>query len=603
MAELSRLGDQRERAARATPPGRVPPNSLEAERAVLGGVLLDNDAMNVVLETVDREDFYSDAHALLFEAMTELFRSGKPIDTVTLREEVVKQGKLAAIGGDEYLLELTNTIPTVANIESHARIVREKAIVRRLILASHEIAARGYGDYGETEEFLDAAEKAVFEVAQNRLRSPYEHIKDVVLRTFTQIHEAAERGEKITGLPSGFGDLDDMTAGMHPGDLIIIAGRPGMGKTAFAINVAVNACMHRKAPVAIFSLEMPKEQLVRRMLCSEARVDGTRMRSGQLWRDDWPKLARAAGTLSELPVWIDDTPALTVTELRAKTRRLKSQDGLDLVVVDYMQLMRSGSKNDSREQEISEISRNLKGLAKELSIPVIALSQLNRGVETRGLKDKRPQLADLRECVTGDTLVLLADGSRVPIERLVDQAPEVLAMVHGRIAPARSDLVWPVGERNVFDVRLANGRSIRATERHRLFSDHGWFMIGDLRAGDGIAYSEGAGRSICYEPIVDIVPAGRSQVFDLTVPGPASWLADGIVSHNSGAIEQDADTIMFIYRDEVYNRDAVDSRNRAEIIIGKQRAGPTGTVHCAFFNEYTRFDNLARDEYPDDYGS
>jgi len=445
--------------------GRVPPHSLEAERAVLGGVLLDNDALNVVLEIVQKHDFYSEANATLFEGMTALFGSSKPIDTVTVREELVARGKLQAIGGDEYLLELTNTIPTVANIESHAKIVREKSLVRRLIMACHEVAASGYGDYGEASLFLDGAEKRIFDVAQETLRSPYEHIKDVVLRTFTEIHEAAERGEQITGLPTGFADLDEKTSGMHPGDLIIIAGRPGMGKTAFALNVGVNACLARKSGVAIFSLEMPKEQLVRRMLCSEARVDGSRMRSGQLWRDDWPKLARAAGALSELPLWIDDTPSLSMTELRAKSRRLASQEDLGLIVVDYLQLMRSGTKNDSREQEISEISRNLKALAKELSLPVIALSQLNRGVESRGTKDKRPQLSDLRE---------------------------------------------------------------------------------------------------------------------------------------SGAIEQDADTIWFVYRDQVYNPENPDSRNRAELIIGKQRSGPTGTVHCAFFNEYTRFDNLAREDYGGD---
>jgi len=453
----------RSNAERSSPQGRVPPHSLEAERAVLGGILLDNDAMNVVTQVLDAEAFYSEANAQIYEAMTTLFSAGKPVDTVTVREELVTRGRLQAVGGDEYVLELTNTIPTVANIESHAKIVREKAIIRRLILACHEVAAKGYGDYGDPEEFLDQTERAVFNVAKERLRSPYEHIKPVVMRTFTEIHEAAQRGERITGLTTGFKELDEKTAGMHPGDLIIIAGRPGMGKTAFAVNIATNAA-RTGATTAVFSLEMPKEQLVRRMLCSEARVDGSRMRSGQLAREDWPKLANAAGVLSELPLFIDDTPGLTVMELRGKARRLKSDSGLRLVVVDYMQLMRSGNRHDSREQEISEISRSLKFLAKELSLPVIALSQLNRGVESRGVKDKRPQLSDLRE---------------------------------------------------------------------------------------------------------------------------------------SGAIEQDADTIVFIYRDEVYNRDNPDSRNRAEIIIGKQRSGPVGTVHCAFFSEYTRFDNLARDEWGD----
>jgi replicative DNA helicase len=462
MDELAIIGARRGPREAEAPRGRIPPHSLDAERAVIGGILLDNDAMHVVLQVLKKNDFYSEANARLYEAMTVLYSAGTPIDTVTLRSEIAARGLLAAIGGDDYLLDLTNTIPTVANIEAHAHIVREKSLVRQMILACHEISAAGYSDYGDATQFLDQAEKAIFDVAQEQVRSPYEHVKDVVLRTFKQIHEAAERGEKITGLPSGFSQLDEMTSGMHPGDLFIIAGRPGMGKTAFALNVAMNSCIHKKAPVAIFSLEMPKEQLVKRMLCSEARVDGTRLRAGQLWREDWPKLARAAGAMSELPMWIDDTPALSMTELRAKARRLKAQNGLDLIVVDYLQLMRSGSKNDSREQEISEISRSLKGLAKELALPVIALSQLNRGVESRAGKDKRPQLSDLRE---------------------------------------------------------------------------------------------------------------------------------------SGAIEQDADTILFIYRDEVYNRDNPDARNRAEIIIGKQRSGPTGTVHCAFFNEYTRFDNLAREDY------
>ena len=433
--------------------GRVPPNSLDAERAVLGGILLENDALNIVVETIDADDFYSEANATIFEAMADLFRRSQPVDHVTLREALLHGEKFTAVGGDEYLLSLSNSIPTVANIQAHARIVREKAVVRRLIAQCHSVAAQGYGDYGAIEEFLDQAESSIFNVAKERARNPYEHVRDVVMRTFEEIEATAKRGEDITGLPTGFKLLDKMTAGMHPGDLIIVAGRPGMGKTSFALNVAVNACRARQMSVAVFSLEMPKEQLVRRMLGSEARVDGNRIRTGQLIKEDWPKLASAAGELTEMPIWIDDTPAITMLEVRAKARRLMSEHSIGLVVIDYLQLMRSGSRNDSREQEISEISRGLKALAKELGIPVIALSQLNRGVESRGVKDKRPQLSDLRE---------------------------------------------------------------------------------------------------------------------------------------SGAIEQDADTIWFIYRDEVYNRESED-RGIAEVIIGKQRAGPTGTCRVRFFNEYTRF--------------
>lgn len=445
----------------------MPPNALEAERAVLGGVLLENDAMNVVLEILSPQDFYSEANVKIFEAMIELFRQNQPLDQVTLREALVHSGKLAGVGGDDYLLSLTNTIPTVANIEAHARLVREKSMVRGLLQVCHEVTSKGYGDYGSIEEYLDQAEAAVFSVARERARNPYEHVKEVVMRTFQEIHETANRGETITGLPTGFSALDKMTAGMHPGDLVIVAGRPGMGKTAFALNVAYNACEKAKTPVAVFSLEMPKGQLVRRLLGSEARVDGNRIRTGQLHKDDWPKLADAAGSLSELPIWIDDTPAISMVELRAKARRLRAEVGLSLLVVDYLQLMRSGSRNDSREQEISEISRNLKALAKELELPIVALSQLNRGVESRGVKDKRPQLSDLRE---------------------------------------------------------------------------------------------------------------------------------------SGAIEQDADTIWFIYRDEVYNRDT-DDQGIAEIIVGKQRAGPTGTCRVRFFSEFTRFDDLADSDYYGGSGS
>jgi replicative DNA helicase len=442
---------------RPSAPSRVPPNDLSAERAVLGGILLENAALNTVLELpLAAEDFYSDAHARIYEAMLELTQAGQPVDTVTLRERLVTAHKLAAVGGDDYLLALTNTIPTVANIEAHAKIVREKAVVRRLIVACHETAASGYGDYGKMDEFLDEAERRIFNVAKHRLRSPYEHITDVVVRTFEQITLAAQNKQHITGLPTGFSGLDRKTAGMHPGDLIIVAGRPGMGKTSFALNVALNACRARGATTGFFSLEMPKEQLANRLLCSEARVNAGNLRTGHLQRDDWTKLTQAAGMLSDLPIWLDDTPGLTLMELRAKTRRLKAEHNLGLIVIDYLQLMRAGVKTDSREQEISEISRSLKGMAKELGLPVMALSQLNRGVESRGNKDKRPQLSDLRE---------------------------------------------------------------------------------------------------------------------------------------SGAIEQDADTIIFIYRDEVYNPETTD-KGLAEIIIGKQRAGPTGTVKCVFHNEYTRFDTL-----------
>ena len=446
--------------------GRVPPHSIDAERAVLGGILLENSALNTVLQLLSADDFYARANGLIFEGMAELFRKGQPVDTVTLRGWLIDRGHFQKSGGDDHLLSLTNTIPTVANIEQHAVMVREKANVRRMITVCHEIAAQGYGDYGEPEEFFDNSEKRVFEIGKQRGGAPYEHVKEIILRTLEQVQAAAGRGERIIGLPTGLDKLDEMTAGLKGSELLIIAGRPGMGKTAFALNVGVAACQQRNVPVAVFSLEMRKEELARRLLCSEARVDGGRMRNGLLSAQDWQKLMGAAGPLTDLPMFIDDTAALTVTALRGKCRRLRSEHGLGLIIIDYLQLMRSGTKNDSREQEISEISRSLKGLAKELDVPVIALSQLNRGVETRPGKDKRPQLADLRE---------------------------------------------------------------------------------------------------------------------------------------SGAIEQDADVIMFVYRPEVYAKEEerAQLRGLAEVIVGKQRSGPTGIVRCKFFHKFTRFDNLTDGEYDD----
>ncbi len=436
---------------------RLPPQSLEAEVSVLGGVLLENEALNRVLEVVNESDFYREAHRQIFSALLGLYERNEPADLITLSEALKKRDALEQVGGIEYLNFLVNSVPTAANITYYAKIIKEKSIVRKLINRATEIISQGYGDTGDVDEFLDRSERLIFEISEDRVRPSFFPIKDIIKASFKTIEKLYEKKQLITGVPTGFAKLDELTSGLQPSDLIIVAGRPSMGKTALALNIAQHAAIEGGIPSAIYSLEMSKEQLALRMLCSNAKVDAHRLRGGFLSEADWPNLTRAAGHLSEAPIFIDDTPGLTVLEMRAKSRRLKAEHNLGLVVVDYLQLMRGRADSETREQEISDISRSLKALAKELTLPVIALSQLNRKVEDRG--DKRPQLADLRE---------------------------------------------------------------------------------------------------------------------------------------SGAIEQDADVIIFLYRDEVYNRSEDNPhKGKAEIIIGKQRNGPTDRFELAFLDKYTCFENLS----------
>jgi replicative DNA helicase len=434
---------------------RLPPQSLEAEVSVLGGILLENEALNRVLEVIREGDFYRESHRTIFSALLELYERSEPADLITLSEVLKKREEFEAVGGIEYLNSLVNSVPTAANITYYAKIIKEKSILRKLINRATEIISQGYADSGDVDEFLDRAERSIFEISEDRVRPSFYPIKDIIKSSFKTIEKLYEKRQLITGVATGFTKLDELTSGLQPSDLIIVAGRPSMGKTAFALNIAQHAAIQGGIPSAIFSLEMAKEQLALRMLCSEAKVDAHRLRGGFLSEADWPKLTRAAGNLSEAPIFIDDTPGLTALEMRAKSRRLKAERKLGLVIVDYLQLMRGRAASDNREQEISDISRSLKALAKELTVPVIALSQLNRRVEERG--DKRPQLADLRE---------------------------------------------------------------------------------------------------------------------------------------SGAIEQDADVIIFLYREEIYNR-SENNKGKAEIIIGKQRNGPTDKFELAFLDRYTCFENLS----------
>jgi replicative DNA helicase len=375
---------------------KLPPQNIEAEQSVLGAIIFDNEALSKAIEILAADDFYRESHRRLYSAMLELFNKSDAIDIITLTDYLRKNNDLDAIGGVAYLSTLANSIPTSANIRYHAKIVQEKALLRALIQTSTLINTKVYEDDMEADAMVDYAENVIFQIADKRAKASFFSLKDVVKDAFKMIERLYDKKETITGVPSGFKDLDEMTAGFQPGELVIIGGRPGMGKTAFALNIAQHVGIEMREPVAIFSLEMSKEQLAMRMLCSESMVDSSQVRKGFISRQDWPKLTSAAGRLSEAPIFIDDSSALTVLDIRAKARRLaKDHRGLSLVVVDYLQLMRSRGSFERREQEISEISRSLKALAKELQIPVIALSQLNRAVEQRS--GNKPTLADIRE--------------------------------------------------------------------------------------------------------------------------------------------------------------------------------------------------------------
>jgi len=418
-------------------------------------MLTDKDAISSALEVLKAEDFYREDNKLIFEAILNLYNHAQPVDIITLKTELQSMKQLEAVGGLEYIAQLPDKVPTTANVEQYIKIVEEKSALRALIKTANDLINLGYDQTQEVEDILDTAEKRIFDVIKNRNQKGYSAIKDILVDSFTELEKLYNQKQHITGTPTGFADLDYITAGLHPSDLVIVAARPAMGKSAFALNIATNAAVRANVPVAIFSLEMSKEQMTNRILCSEAMVDSNKVRTGKIEDDDWTKLAEASGALSTSQIFIDDTPGISAMEIRAKCRKLSLEKGLGLVVIDYIQLVQgSNKKNGSREQEISEISRSLKILAKEIGAPVIALSQLSRSVEQR--PDHRPMLSDLRE---------------------------------------------------------------------------------------------------------------------------------------SGAIEQDADIVMFLYRDDYYNEDS-EKKNIAEVILAKHRAGSTGTVELAWLGSYTKFANL-----------
>ena len=376
--------------------GKVPPHDLEAEQAIIGSMLTDRDAVISAIEILKEEDFYREDNKAIYTAILNLYNRAEPIDIITVKSELESMGKLEQVGGLEYLAELPEKVPTTANAMKYIKIVEEKSTLRRLIKTANEIIELGYSPTEDVEDIMEGAEKKIFNIMQEKNQKGYAPIKDVLVESFTKLEELYNRKQHITGVPSGFTELDYRTAGFHGSELILIAARPAMGKTAFALNIATNAAVKANVPVAVFSLEMSKEQLVNRILCSESMVDSNKVRTGKLEEDDWTKLAGAIGPLSEAEIFIDDTPGINITEIRAKCRKLKLEKNIGMVVIDYLQLIQGSNKRGgSREQEISEISRSLKILAKELDVPVIALSQLSRAAEQR--PDHRPMLSDLRE--------------------------------------------------------------------------------------------------------------------------------------------------------------------------------------------------------------
>src|SRR5271167_2021697 len=455
---------------------RLPPHSIEAEQSVLGGLMLDSAAWDQVADRVLAQDFYRNDHRLIFEAVAGLIERSQPCDAVTLSGHLESQGLLDQVGGLSYLGSLARDTPTTANIKAYADIVRERSVLRQLISAGNMIVGTALEPEGrEAREIVDEAERAVFEIAErgSRGKAGFRSVKSILPEVVNRIDELYHSDGKMTGVASGFKKLDEMTSGLQSGDLIIIAGRPSMGKTTLAVNIAENAALGSDKSVAIFSMEMSAESLTLRMISSLGRINQSHLRSGRLEEQDWPRIDSAMTQLGSAKIFIDETPALTPTEIRARARRLKRERGLDLIVVDYLQLMQVAGTKENRATEIAEISRSLKALAKELKVPVIALSQLNRGVEQR--QEKKPVMSDLRECVTGETLVCLTDGRRVPVSELVGTTPEVWSLNESQqICAARADKVWRVGRRPVFRVELASGRSIRATGEHRLLAGSGW---------------------------------------------------------------------------------------------------------------------------------
>jgi replicative DNA helicase len=514
-------------AARVSPraSGRIPPHNLDAEESLLGAMLLSREAVAAALEArVKPEDFYKPAHGHVFEAIHVLYGQGEPVDPITVAEELRRADVLDGVGGTSALLRIQNSTPVSANAGHYAKIVEDLALLRRLIAAAGEITEMAYDVPDEVGDALDRAESLVFEVAQRRVTDSLRELSQILHTTLDQLEALYDRGSSLTGVPSGYLDLDELLLGFQPSNLIVVAARPGMGKTSFALGGAMHVAIETRRPVAFFSMEMSHLELTQRLLSGEARVDSTRLRRGNLTDTDWPRISQAVGRLAEAPFFIDDNPHCTVMEMRAKCRRIKAREGdLGLVVVDYLQLMSSPHRSENRQVEVAELSRGLKILARELEAPVMALSQLNRGVETR--QDKRPMLGDLREsgCLTAGTRVLRADtGLLVSLGELLEQGATDVPVAtwdpERGMAVGRMTHVFPSGVKPAFRLELASGRQVEASANHPFLTPDGWRRLDELAVGAVVAVPERL-------PVAG--PAGRLPAADLRLL--AEGLGDDVV--------------------------------------------------------------------------
>jgi len=587
------------------------PQNIEAECGVLGSIIIDPEAIVQVSDFLHTDDFYRDAHHTIYEVILQLYEEHEPADFITICDELERRNKLEEVGGASYITSLINQVPTSGNVEFYGRIVERTAILRRLIHAAGQIAAIAYEE-GDADIALDRAEQLIFQISQRHARSDFSHMRDILAEYMNKLDQLHERHGSIVGVPTGFTDLDRLTGGLQKSDLIVLAARPGIGKTSLAMSMAHNAALKYHNSVAFFSLEMSKDQLAQRLLSMDSGIDQQRLRTGRIKEEEWERIVYAIDTLSEANIWIDDTASITPLEMRSKSRRIHAQYGIDLIIVDYLQLMQAtigGKRNENRVQEISEISRSLKGLARELNIPVLALAQLSRAVESR--QSKVPQLSDLREsgCLTGETPVYLPDsGTYKAIEQLVGQSGfRVLALntEMWQLEPCRVSRAFATGYKPVYRMTTRLGRTIRATANHQFLTMQGWQRLDELSSGMRIALprhlpgptqlvgsaqlAKLAQSDVYWDKIISIEPDGEDEVYDLTVEGLHNFVAGDIVLHNS--IEQDSDIVMFIYRDDVYNPES-EKKSIADIIIAKHRNGPVGEISLYFQANQTRFRDL-----------